>query len=130
MIRVLAFGTLFMMILYGCSKENSPVEPFHRDYLHAPVNVEATWENNSITVKWETVDSAEIISQFMVSMSDSSGLLYEQYIPNDGGNTYVESSSYADSAEMDSVWYYFRIREVDVNLFKGPESEADSVLVP
>jgi len=127
--RVLALGIL-VLALYGCSKENSPVEPFHRDCLHAPVNVTASWEDNRITVSWEVVDPGEVIYQFLVSMSDSSGLIYEQYTPNDGTNTYVEESSYADSTVVDSVWYYFRVREVDVNLFRGPESEPDSVLVP
>ena len=127
--KILVFGILFLT-LFSCSKDNSPVEPFHRDYLHAPVNVEATWENNEITVRWEHVDPDEIISKFMVSMSDSSGLIYEQYIPNEGENIYLENSGYADGAAVDSVWYYFRIREVDANLFKGPESDPDSVLVP
>jgi len=126
----IAVFSMLIFALWGCSKENSPVEPFHHNYLHAPLNVKATWADNKITVTWETADPMELVSQFVVSMSDSSGLIYEQYIPNDGENTYVEESSYADSAAVDSVWYYFRVREVDLNLFKGPESDVDSVLVP
>ena len=115
----------------GCSKSYENAEQFHLDRLNAPTGIESEWRNGKeIAITWDISDPGGNVYGFIVSMSDSMGIIYEEMILGSGVRSYIDKSSYADGASVDSVWYYFRVRAIDANLFKGPNSEVDSVLVP
>jgi hypothetical protein len=67
------------------------------------------------------------VAGYVVSMSATTRLLKEVRVDTTG---YVEESSFTDTTLVDSVWYFFQVSAVDTNLFRGPPSLVDSVLVP
>jgi len=120
-----------LSLVLGCSKGYEVVEPFHLDRLNAPTGLRSEWRNGSeIVLTWDISDPEGRVYGFIVSMSDSTGLIYEEMILGSDVRSYVDSSNYANGALVDSVWYYFQVRAVDKELFKGPKSEVDSLFIP
>ena len=115
----------------GCSKSYDTAEPFHLDRLKAPTGLKSEWRNgDEIDLTWDISDPGGVVYGFIVSMSDSTGIIYEEMILGSDVRSYIDNSDYANGALVDSVWYYFQVRAVDENLFKGPKSDSDSLFIP
>ena len=122
-------GILFILALgvLACSKEHKSPVSFHRGLLQAPRSLESEFmDEKRIILTW-TMDSLANVAGYVVSMSDTTGLLKEIRVDT---TAYVEESDLTDAALVDSLWYFFEVSAIDTNLFRGPPSLIDSVLVP
>ncbi len=121
---------LGLSLVTGCEKDYTPVKPFH-EFLKAPAEVNAELvENKRIVVNWEMVDPDSLVRGFVISISDTGQALLENALEGSAARTYSYSSSLFDTTQVDSKWYYIRVRAYDEKLFQGPLSDPDSVLAP
>ena len=109
----------------GCGKEHEVPVAFHKTLLGTPSHLKAKFvEDQRIVLTWTMSDMTNVAG-YAVFMSNSDGPLREVLVDT---TAYIEESSLTTGA-VDSTWYYFRVSAVDANLFRGPSSPVDSVLV-
>ena len=124
--RILLWGTLAVSSV-SCSKEHEAPVAFHETLLAAPTDLQSEFvANQRIVLTWTMADETNVTG-YEVLMSTSEELLLEKLVR--GVTTYTEESSLTDGASVDSTWYFFQVSAVDENLFRGPASAVDSVLV-
>ena len=118
---MLGVGSLF------CSKEHEAPVAFHRTLLDTPRDLQAEFvDEERIVLTWTIADEANV-KGYAVSISDSTGLLRETLVKETTHT--IEESSLTAEGFVDSTWFYFQVSAMDENLFRGPASAVDSVLV-
>ena len=124
--QILLFGLLLAGSV-SCSKEHEAPVAFHQTLLDTPSDVEAEFvARQRIVLTWTIVDDTNVTG-YVVSLSDSTVLLREALVPE---TTYTvqESSLRAEGFDGDT-WIYYEVSAVDEQLFRGPASPVDSLLV-
>ena len=124
--HILLFGMLLAGSVFCSKKHEAPVE-FHRTLLDTPSDVEAEFvANQRIVLTWTIVDDTNVTG-YVVFLSDSTRILRESLVTE---TTYtVEESSLAAEGFDGETWVYYQVSAVDEQLFRGPASPVDSVLV-
>lgn len=120
---------LLTIELVQCSKDyETPVE-FHKNLLSTPTDPKVDRVGkDGISLRWNMSDVRNV-DRYLVSVSDSTSLLYERFVSKDS-TIYSERSALFDSTVVDSAFYYFQVRAVDANLFQGPKSMVDTLFIP
>jgi hypothetical protein len=122
MANVLAVGWIVSaLFLLQCGRKPELPLDFHSERLSAPTELTHELSDGHVILRWTMPDTTNV-ARYIVSVSDSSGLLDERFFRD----------PYAEFAfpSGDSVSYYFRVRAVDGDLFEGPSSSIDSLVVP
>lgn len=115
---------LLSLLLWGCSNDAELPAQYHREYLAQPIDVEAVAAEGRIVVSWR-LDSAANVSGFVVSFTDSLGVVQTRSLED------AEARSY-EEANLDlspGVWYLIQVWAVDARLFFGPRSAIDTLAV-
>ncbi len=121
---------LFGMLLAGsvsCSKEHEAPVAFHQTLLGTPTELEAQFQARQDVVLTWTMEDIANVSGYVVSLSDTLGLLRESRV-TETTHTFEESSLIADGF-TDSTWFFFRVSALDSSLFRGPAARLDTVFV-
>ena len=127
---VVSIATGFLLFA-GCEKDYTPVTSFHQ-HLLSPKDVNADLaQGNRIAVTWDMADPDNLVHGFVVSIADTGQVLYERALEGASVRTYTSTASdLFDPTKVDSTWYFVQVRAYDENLFQGPPSDRDSLLVP
>ena len=123
---------LGFLLIGGCDADYTPVKAFHQN-LPVPTRVAAELlSDNRVDVTWDVTDPAGAVQGFVVSIEDTTASLYEKLVPGASTRRFTTDFELQDvvpSTPEDSVWYFVRVRSADANLFQGPPSEPDSILL-
>jgi len=121
---------LFGMLLAGsvsCSKEHAAPVEFHQTLLDMPTQLEAEFQARRRVILTWTMEDIANVSGYLVSLSDTTGLLRESLVA-DTTHT-IEESSLTAEGFVDSTWFFIRVSAVDSSLFRGPAAHLDTVFV-
>jgi hypothetical protein len=121
---------LFGMLLAGsvsCSKEHEAPVAFHQTLLDMPTQLEAEFQARRRVILTWTMEDIANVSGYLVSLSDTTGLLRESLVA-DTTHT-IEESSLTAEGFTDSTWFFIRVSAVDSSLFRGPAAHLDTVFV-
>ena len=126
---------LGFLLTVGCDADYTPVKAFHQ-ILPIPTRVAAELlSDNRVDVTWDVTDPADVVRSFVVSIEDTTAPFYEKWVPSASTRRFTTDFELQDvvppisSTSEDSVWYFVRVRSADANLFQGPPSEPDSILL-
>ena len=120
--KLLTVGWIMCPLLFiQCDETPELPSNFHSERLSAPTGLTHEVHDGQVILRWNMADTTNV-ARYIVSVSDSSGLVDERFF----NDTYAELAF----PTGDSLWYYFRVRAVDRDLFEGPTSDADSLVVP
>ncbi len=126
--HILLVGMLLLAGSVSCSKEHEAPVAFHQTLLDTPSDVEAEFvvARQRIVLSWTIVDETNVTG-YVVSLSDSTSLLIQSLVTE---KTYtVEESSLVAEGFVGETWVYYQVSAVDEQLFRGPASPVDSLLV-
>ncbi len=112
------------LLIWGCSNHTELPVQYHQGYLAQPTRVEAVAEAGGIVVSWH-LDSAANVSGFVVSFTDSAGVVQTRSLEDAGARSYEETSLELSPG----VWYLIEVWAVDARLFFGPRSAVDTLAV-
>lgn len=112
------------LLLWGCSNDPELPVQYHRGYLAQPTRVEAVAEEDRIVVSWH-LDSAAHVAGFVVSFTDSIGVVQTRSLEDAAARSYAE----ANLDLSPGAWYQIEVWAVDAHLFFGPRSAADTLAV-
>ena len=118
---------LFGLLLAGCSKDHEAPVAFHQTLLGAPTQLEAQFQARQRVILTWTMEDIANVSGYVVSMSDTTGLLRESLV-TETTHTFEESSLTADGFDG-STWFLFQVSAVDDSLFRGPAAQLDTAFV-
>ena len=111
------------------------MQPFHQELpVLTAVNAELI-RDNRVAVTWEAVDQAGIVQGFTVSIAETTAAFYEKLVPGASTRSFSTDFDLLDAlpatsdTDADSLWYLVRVRAYDANLFQGPPSEPDSIVI-
>ena len=111
----------------SCSKQHEAPVAFHGTLLDTPRELEAELVARQRVVLTWTMEDNTNVTGYVVSLSDTTGLLRESLVTE---TTYtVEEASLTAEGFVDSTWFFFQVSAVDDSLFQGPASHLDTVLV-
>ena len=125
-VRHILFGLAALTVgFFACSKDHEMIVSFHEGWLAAPTDLEAKLvDSKEIVLEWNMPDTRNV-NRYVLSMSDTGKVIYRKYIQDIG---YVENTpGYFDVP--DSTRYIFQVWAVDEDLFEGPKSKPDTVLI-
>ena len=115
---------LLSLLIWGCSNDAELPVQYHRGYLAQPTRVEAVAEEGRIVVSWH-LDSAANVSGFVISFTDSIGVVKTRSLEDAGARSYEETNLDLSPG----VWYLIQVWTVDARLFFGPRSAVDTLAV-
>lgn len=124
------YTLLFGMLLGGavsCSKEHEAPVAYHQTLLDMPTQLEAEFQARRRVILTWTMEDIANVSGYLVSLSDTTGLLRESLVA-DTTHT-IEESSLTAEGFVDSTWFFIRVSAVDSSLFRGPAAQLDTVFV-
>jgi hypothetical protein len=118
------------MLLAGlvfCSKQHEAPVAFHKTLLGSPSELQAQVEDGQrVVLTWTMADDTNVTG-FVVSLSDTTGLLREALVTETAYS--IEESSLSADGFTDSTWFFFQVSAVDDSLFRGPAARLDTVFV-
>ena len=115
---------LLGLLIWGCSNDLELPMQYHRGYLAQPTSVETVAEEGRIVVSWH-LDSAANVSGFVISFTDSIGVVKTRSLEDAGARSYEET----DLDLSPGAWYLIQVWAVDARLFFGPRSAVDTLAV-
>lgn len=115
---------LLGLLIWGCSNDTELPMQYHRGHLAQPTSVEAVAEEDRIVVSWD-LDSAANVSGFVISFTDSIGVVQTRSLEDAEARSYEE----IDLDLSPGVWYLIQVWAVDARLFFGPRSAVDTLAV-
>jgi hypothetical protein len=124
--QILLFGLLLTGSVF-CSKEHVAPVAFHQTLLGTPTQLEAEFQARRRVILTWTMEDIANVSGYVVSLSDTTGLLRESLVT---ATTHtIEESSLTADGFVGSTWFFFRVSAVDDSLFRGPAAHLDTAFV-
>ena len=125
-VNILLFGMLLAGAVF-CSKEHEAPVAFHQTLLGTPTQLAAQFQaGQRVVLTWTMADIANV-SGYVVSLSDTTGLVRESLVTETTHT--IEETSLTAEGFVDSTWFFFRVSAVDDSLFRGPAAHLDTVFV-
>lgn len=116
---------LALVLCLGCSNDTELPTAYHRDYLPAPTDVRAVFEDAAARVTWQPNAGAAAVGH-VVGFTDSSGAETTRLVDGAATAELVETALDLSPGRV----YVVRVWAVDEQDFFGPRSAPDSLIVP